>query len=62
MIVIGVRSSWPASEMKSRWLEKAASRRSSIALNVRPSSAISSSPSTSMRCVRSLEPIARAAA
>ena len=54
MIVIGVRSSWPASETNSRWLENAASRRSSIALNVRPSSAISSSPSTSIRCVRSL--------
>ena len=35
MIVIGVRSSWPASETNSRWLENAASRRSSIALNVR---------------------------
>ena len=44
MIVIGVRSSWPASLTNARWLANAASRRSSIALNVRASSAISSSP------------------
>ena len=63
MIVIGVRSSWPASETNSRCSAKACSSRSSIALNRWPSSAISSSPVTSIRRVRSsVDPIERAVA
>lgn len=50
MTVMGVRSSWPASSRNRRWLANAASSRSSMALNVRASSATSSSVAgTSMR-------------
>ena len=55
MIVIGVRSSWPASSRKRRWLAKAPSSRSSMSLKVRASSATSSLVlGTSMRRLRSV--------
>ncbi len=55
-MVIGVRSSWPASSRKRRWAATPDSTRSSIALTERPRSA-SSSPgpsATSMRPDRSV--------
>ena len=65
--MIGVRSSWLASLTNARWLAaddsieaNEPSSRSSIALNVRASSAISSDPVTGMRRVMSVCVIERA--
>ena len=58
--VIGVRSSWLTSARKSFWSANAVSRRSSMPLKVRPSSAISSLPRTGMRPERSVSVIVRA--
>lgn len=60
MIVMGVRSSWPASLTKARWPAKAPSRRSIISLKVCPSSATSSWPLTWMRWLRSVSVMLRA--
>ena len=58
--VIGVRSSWLTSERKSFWFANAISSRSSMLLNVRPSSAISSLPRTGIRPERSVSEMLRA--
>ena len=55
--MIGVRSSWLTSVRKSFWSANAISNRSSIPLNVRPSSAISSPPRTGIRPERSVSEI-----
>ncbi len=51
--VRGVRSSWPASAMSWAWRSRDVARDAVIELNERDSRAISSSPSTGMRTVRS---------
>ena len=51
--VSGVRSSWPASAMSCDWRSREVAREPVMELNDRESRAISSSPSTGIRTVRS---------